>query len=160
VRTTVYSNADDRYGFPALEAGTYTRIARPREFHPFVKERVDIKGAAPLAESKKLVVCIDKEGYAHRWRRKKIHCAPRPAAIGNRREPLELERDDDSKKSHPAPGWRTAESRHLPCQPMSRTEQDAPWAGGGREQSVVDLASRPGHHYPTLRSLTQECHLQ
>jgi virginiamycin B lyase len=51
VRTTVYSNADGRYGFPALEAGTYTlRIARPREFHPFVKEGVDIKGATPLAD--------------------------------------------------------------------------------------------------------------
>src|SRR5712671_7564921 len=51
VRTTVYSNADGRYEFPVLEAGTYTlRIARPREFHPFVKEGVDIKGAAPLAD--------------------------------------------------------------------------------------------------------------
>ena len=51
VRTTVYSNADGRYAFPALEAGTYTlRIARPREFHPFVNEGVDIKGATPLAD--------------------------------------------------------------------------------------------------------------
>src|SRR5258708_7106841 len=51
VRTTVYSNADGRYAFPALEAGAYTlRIARPREFHPFVKEGVDIKGATPLAD--------------------------------------------------------------------------------------------------------------
>src|ERR1700747_903756 len=51
VRTTVYSNADGRYEFPALDAGTYTlRIARPREFHPFVKEGVDIKGATPLAD--------------------------------------------------------------------------------------------------------------
>ena len=46
VRTTVYSNADGRYEFPALDAGSYTlRIARPREFQPFVKEGVDIKGA-------------------------------------------------------------------------------------------------------------------
>src|SRR5579862_4762027 len=45
VRTTVYSNADGRYEFPALDAGTYTlRIARPREFHPFVKEGVEVKG--------------------------------------------------------------------------------------------------------------------
>ena len=51
VRTTVYSNADGRYEFPTLDAGTYTlRIARPREFHPFVKEGVDIKGATPLAD--------------------------------------------------------------------------------------------------------------
>src|SRR5258708_19029516 len=51
VRTTVYSNADGRYAFPVLEAGTYAlRIARPREFHPFVKEGVDIKGATPLAD--------------------------------------------------------------------------------------------------------------
>src|SRR5580704_13978320 len=51
VRTTVYSNADGRYEFPALDAGSYTlRIARPREFHPFVKEGVDIKGATPLAD--------------------------------------------------------------------------------------------------------------
>ncbi len=51
VRTTIYSNADGRYAFPALEAGTYTlRIARPREFHPFVNEGVDIKGATPLAD--------------------------------------------------------------------------------------------------------------
>jgi hypothetical protein len=51
VRTTVYSNADGRYEFPALDPGTYTlRIARPREFHPFVKEGVDIKGATPLAD--------------------------------------------------------------------------------------------------------------
>ena len=51
VRTTVYSNADGRYEFPALEAGTYAlRIARPREFHPFVKEGVDIKGPTQLAD--------------------------------------------------------------------------------------------------------------
>ena len=49
MRTTVYSNADGRYEFPALDAGAYTlRIARPREFHPFVKEGVDINGATPL----------------------------------------------------------------------------------------------------------------
>src|SRR5262249_42944268 len=49
VRTTVYSNADGRYEFLVLPAGTYTlRIARPREFHPFVKERVEIDSATPL----------------------------------------------------------------------------------------------------------------
>ena len=46
IRTTVYSNADGRYEFPKLDAGTYTlRIAQPREFHPFVKEKVEISGA-------------------------------------------------------------------------------------------------------------------
>src|SRR6202521_1261204 len=45
VRTTVYSDADGRYEFPALDPGTYTlRIARPREFRPYVKEGVEIKG--------------------------------------------------------------------------------------------------------------------
>jgi virginiamycin B lyase len=51
VRTTVYSNADGRYEFPALDPGTYTlRIARPREFHPYVKEGIEIAGATPLAD--------------------------------------------------------------------------------------------------------------
>src|SRR6516165_4271874 len=51
IRTTVYSNADGRYEFPRLEAGTYTlRIAQPREFHPFVKEGVTIDGATALPD--------------------------------------------------------------------------------------------------------------
>src|SRR5215468_2883865 len=51
VRTTVYSDGDGRYEFPVLDAGAYTlRIARPREFHPFVKEGVEIKGATPLPD--------------------------------------------------------------------------------------------------------------
>ena len=51
IRTTVYSNADGRYEFPRLEAGTYTlRIAQPREFHPFVKEGVAIDGATALPD--------------------------------------------------------------------------------------------------------------
>ena len=51
VRTTVYTNADGRYEFPALDAGTYTlRIALPREFKPFIKEEVEIKGPAALAD--------------------------------------------------------------------------------------------------------------
>ena len=51
VRTTVYSDAEGRYEFPALDAGSYTlRIARPREFQPFVKESVDIKGATALPD--------------------------------------------------------------------------------------------------------------
>src|SRR5215470_13203878 len=51
VRTTVYSDADGRYEFPKLEAGTYTlRIAQPREFRPFVKEKVEISGPSALED--------------------------------------------------------------------------------------------------------------
>jgi virginiamycin B lyase len=51
IRTTVYSNADGRYEFPKLEPGTYTlRIARPREFHPFVREKLEINGPDELAD--------------------------------------------------------------------------------------------------------------
>jgi virginiamycin B lyase len=51
IRTTVYSNADGRYEFPRLEAGTYTlRIAQPREFHPYVKDKVEIGGAPQLED--------------------------------------------------------------------------------------------------------------
>src|SRR6266581_1579830 len=49
MRTTVYSNVDGQYEFPKLDARTYTlRIARPLEFHTFVKEAVDINGANQL----------------------------------------------------------------------------------------------------------------
>src|SRR6266581_4720946 len=49
VRTTVYSDAQGRYEFPKLDAGTYTlRIAQPRDFQPFVKEKVAIGGATAL----------------------------------------------------------------------------------------------------------------
>ena len=48
IRTTVYSDADGRYEFPKLDAGTYTlRIALPREFQPYAKEGVEINGAEP-----------------------------------------------------------------------------------------------------------------
>jgi virginiamycin B lyase len=51
VRTTVYSGADGRYEFPPLAAGTYTlRIARPREFHPYVREQIAIAGATALSD--------------------------------------------------------------------------------------------------------------
>jgi hypothetical protein len=49
IRTTVYSNEDGRYEFPALAPGTYTlRIAQPREFSPYVRENVQITGAVEL----------------------------------------------------------------------------------------------------------------
>jgi virginiamycin B lyase len=51
IRTTVYSNGDGSYEFPKLEPGTYTlRIARPREFHPFVREKLEINGPDELAD--------------------------------------------------------------------------------------------------------------
>jgi streptogramin lyase len=51
IRTTVYTDAEGRYEFPVLEAGTYTlRIARPLEFRPYVRESVRINGATPLEE--------------------------------------------------------------------------------------------------------------
>src|SRR5262245_30259924 len=49
IRTTVYSNLDGRYEFPKLEAGGYTlRIAQPREFRPYLKEKVEIDGPIEL----------------------------------------------------------------------------------------------------------------
>jgi len=51
MRTTVYSNEAGRYEFPKLAAGIYTlRIAQPREFAPWVKENVEIKGAIELED--------------------------------------------------------------------------------------------------------------
>src|SRR5258708_32346908 len=53
IRTTVYSHDDGRYEFPKLDAGTYPlRIARPREFYPFVKEALALGRAVPQAEIK------------------------------------------------------------------------------------------------------------
>ena len=49
IRTTVYSDRDGHYEFPKLNPGQYTlRIARPREFQPFVKENVTINGSPGL----------------------------------------------------------------------------------------------------------------
>ena len=51
MRTTVVSNDEGRYEFPKLETGLYTlRVARPLEFHPYVKESVQINGAVPLED--------------------------------------------------------------------------------------------------------------
>jgi hypothetical protein len=49
IRTTVYTNAEGRYEFPALDSGSYAlRIARPLDFKPYVKEGVPIDGATRL----------------------------------------------------------------------------------------------------------------
>lgn len=51
IRTTVSTNAEGRFEFPVLEAGSYTlRIARPLEFKPYVKEPVTIGGATSLED--------------------------------------------------------------------------------------------------------------
>ena len=53
IRTTVYSDHDGRYEFPALEPGAYTlRIARPLEFYPYSKEAVQIDGAMKFEDIK------------------------------------------------------------------------------------------------------------
>src|SRR2546430_13479376 len=39
IRTTVYTDADGRYEFPHLDAGSYTlRIAQPRDYSPYVND--------------------------------------------------------------------------------------------------------------------------
>jgi mono/diheme cytochrome c family protein len=51
IRTTVFSHADGRYEFPTVTPGSYTlRIAKPREFYPWSKDKVEIKGADPLED--------------------------------------------------------------------------------------------------------------
>lgn len=53
IRTTVYTNAEGRYEFPALEAGSYTlRLARPMEFKPWVAKSVHLRGSDTLPEIK------------------------------------------------------------------------------------------------------------
>lgn len=49
IRTTVYSRGDGRYEFPEVVPGSYTlRIAKPREFYPFSRAKVEIKGAETI----------------------------------------------------------------------------------------------------------------
>ena len=51
IRTTVFSHANGRYEFPKVAPGTYTlRIAKPKEFYPWSKEKVEIKGADALED--------------------------------------------------------------------------------------------------------------
>src|SRR5215510_12364459 len=51
IRTTVYSDVDGHYEFPKLDAGTYTlRIAQPRDYRPYVKEKVEINEPIELDE--------------------------------------------------------------------------------------------------------------
>jgi virginiamycin B lyase len=49
VRTTVYSNDEGNYEFPPMQSGPYVlRIASPVEFKPYVRDTVQINGAAKL----------------------------------------------------------------------------------------------------------------
>ena len=49
IRTTVVSHEDGRYEFPTVPAGSYTlRVAKPKEFYPFSKAKVEIKGSETL----------------------------------------------------------------------------------------------------------------
>jgi streptogramin lyase/mono/diheme cytochrome c family protein len=51
IRTTVFSRADGRYEFPKVAAGSYTlRIAKPKEFYPWSKQKLAIKGADTLED--------------------------------------------------------------------------------------------------------------
>src|SRR5438067_7259005 len=51
IRTTVFSHGDGHYEFPKVQPGTYTlRIAKPREFYPWSKEKIEIKGADALED--------------------------------------------------------------------------------------------------------------
>ena len=51
IRTTVFSNKEGHYEFPRLESGRYTlRIARPREFRPYMKEIVQIEDGTQLED--------------------------------------------------------------------------------------------------------------
>jgi streptogramin lyase/mono/diheme cytochrome c family protein len=51
IRTTVVSHADGRYEFPQVAPGSYTlRVAKPKEFYPWSKEKVAIKGADALED--------------------------------------------------------------------------------------------------------------
>src|SRR6185437_4569065 len=45
VRTTVFTDADGRYEFPAMQSGSYTlRIATPAPYQAFLREGVPIAG--------------------------------------------------------------------------------------------------------------------
>jgi virginiamycin B lyase len=49
VRTTVYTNADGKFEFPKMQAGSYIlRIPSPAPFKPYVRESVSINGATKL----------------------------------------------------------------------------------------------------------------
>jgi streptogramin lyase/mono/diheme cytochrome c family protein len=51
IRTTVFSHADGQYEFPKVAPGSYTlRVAKPREFYPWSKDKVEIKGADKLED--------------------------------------------------------------------------------------------------------------
>ncbi len=51
VRTTVFTNAEGRYEFPAMQTGAYTlRIATPVSYQTYLREGVRVEGKKSLAE--------------------------------------------------------------------------------------------------------------
>jgi streptogramin lyase/mono/diheme cytochrome c family protein len=51
VRTTVFTNAEGRYEFPALQTGFYTlRVATPAPFKAYTRDAVSIKGVTTLGD--------------------------------------------------------------------------------------------------------------
>ena len=51
IRTTVFSHADGHYEFPKVAPGSYTlRIAKPLEFYPWSKDKVQVTGADTLED--------------------------------------------------------------------------------------------------------------
>jgi streptogramin lyase/mono/diheme cytochrome c family protein len=51
IRTTVYSRRDGQYEFPKVPTGSYTlRIAKPKEFYPFSRTKVEVKGSETFAD--------------------------------------------------------------------------------------------------------------
>ncbi len=49
IRTTVLSHDDGHYEFPKVPPGSYTlRVAKPLEFYPFSKAKIEIKGSDTL----------------------------------------------------------------------------------------------------------------
>ena len=47
----MFTNADGRYEFPALQAGSYTlRVATPAPYKAYTRDAVSIKGATPLED--------------------------------------------------------------------------------------------------------------
>jgi hypothetical protein len=51
VRTTVYVQEDGSFEFPGMQAGSYTlRIAKPLEYKPYRRDRVQINGATRLPD--------------------------------------------------------------------------------------------------------------
>ena len=158
VRTTVYSDAEGRYEFPALDAGSYTlRIARPREFQPFVKESVDIKGATALPDitldyvtdqdtlppvpqiaaqmtGSEWLLSLSGTGAREKAAHQQLQLVPfLPADIS---QSLRRGRLDQDRLSHDS-RCRLAAHQHQPARPLGRRR-------GGQARQMASLGARTG----------------